>query len=137
MIISHGLETTVAEYEALPTREQKKISKKFIDLYEKSPLYVMTDHDKLIIAHAGIRKDYIGKTNKKVKTFVLYGDISGAKHPDGSPVRRDWAQDYDGEAWIVYGHTPVKEARQVQSYVQYRYRLCFWWKANSTSLSRI
>ena len=42
--ISHGLETTVAEYEALPTREQKIISKKFIDLYEKSPLYVMTDH---------------------------------------------------------------------------------------------
>ena len=66
-MISHGLETTVAEYEALPTREQKKISKKFIDLYEKSPLYVMTDNDKLIIAHAGIRKDYIEKQTKKLK----------------------------------------------------------------------
>ena len=27
-MVSHGLETTVAEYEALPTREQKKISQK-------------------------------------------------------------------------------------------------------------
>lgn len=111
--ISHGLETTVAEFEALPTREQKIIRKKFIDLYEHSPLYVIADQGKLIIAHAGIRKDYIGKSNKKVKTFVLYGDITGAKHPDGSPLRRDWAQYYDGEPWIIYGHTPVMEPRQV------------------------
>ena len=111
--VSHGLETTVAEYETLPTREQKKIRKKFMDLYEYSPLYVITDDENLIIAHAGIRKDYIGKSSKKVKTFVLYGDIKGAKHPDGSPIRRDWAQYYDGKPWIIYGHTPVKEPRQV------------------------
>ena len=84
-----------------------------MDLYEYSPLYVITDDEKLIIAHAGIRKDYIGKSNKKVKTFVLYGDITGAKHPDGSPIRRDWAEYYDGKPWIIYGHTPVKEPRQV------------------------
>lgn len=112
--ISHGLETTVAEYKALPAREQKKIRKKFIDLYEHSPLYHITDHGKLIIAHAGIREENIGQSNKKVKTFVLYGDITGAKHSDGSPIRRDWAQQYDGEAWIIYGHTPVKEARQIK-----------------------
>ena len=113
VMISHGLETTVAEYKALPTREQKIIRQKFIDLYEQSPLYHIADHGQLIIAHAGIRKDYIGKTTGKVKTFVLYGDITGEKHPDGSPVRRDWAKHYDGEPWIIYGHTPVKEARQV------------------------
>lgn len=111
--ISHGLETTVAEYEALSTREQKKIRKKFMDLYEHAPLYQVTDGGKLVIAHAGIRQDYIGQTHHKVKTFVLYGDISGAKHPDGSPVRRDWAKQYNGDAWIIYGHTPVPEARQV------------------------
>lgn len=111
--ISHGLETTVSEYKALPTREQKKVRKKFMDLYEQSPLYQITDEGKLIIAHAGIRKDDIGKRNGKVKTFVLYGDINGSKYPDGSPVRRDWAKHYDGEPWIIYGHTPVIEARQV------------------------
>ena len=34
----------------------------------------------------------------KVQTFVLYGDITGEKHADGSPVRRDWAQEYKGQA---------------------------------------
>lgn len=111
--IAHGLETTVAEYEALSTREQKVIQKKFIDLYEKSPLYHVLDEKKLIVCHAGIRQDYIGRSDKKVETFVLYGDITGEKHPDGSPVRRDWAQHYKGDAWIVYGHTPVKEPRLV------------------------
>ncbi|MDQ0217505.1 bis(5'-nucleosyl)-tetraphosphatase PrpE [Peribacillus cavernae] len=111
--IKHGLETTVAEYEALPAREQKKVRKKFIDLYEQAPLYQTTDDGKLIIAHAGIRGDYIGKFNDRVKTFVLYGDITGAKHPDGTPERLDWAKSYTGELWIVYGHTPVPEARKV------------------------
>ncbi|WP_409304676.1 bis(5'-nucleosyl)-tetraphosphatase PrpE [Peribacillus sp. SCS-155] len=111
--IAHGLETTVAEYEALSTRGQKKIQKKFIELYENAPLYHITDNGNLIIAHAGIRQDYIGKHNNKVKTFVLYGDITGAKHSNGMPVRRDWAQNYQGEPWIIYGHTPVPEARKV------------------------
>lgn len=84
-----------------------------MDLYERSPLYQIMDEGRLIIAHAGIRSDYIGQYSSKVKTFVLYGDINGSKHPDGSPVRKDWAKSYKGESWIVYGHTPVPEARQV------------------------
>lgn len=111
--IAHGLETTVAEYKALSSNEQAIIKHKFIDLYEQSPLYHILDNNQLIVCHAGIRQDYIGRADKKVQTFVLYGDITGEKHPDGSPVRRDWAQNYTGNAWIVYGHTPVKEPRFV------------------------
>ncbi|MFD1735342.1 bis(5'-nucleosyl)-tetraphosphatase PrpE [Bacillus salitolerans] len=111
--VTHGLETTVAEYEALSTKDQKMIKKHFIELYEKAPLYQIVDHHKLVIAHAGIREDYIGRFDKKVQTFVLYGDITGATHPDGRPIRRDWAQHYNGKAWIVYGHTPVREPRIV------------------------
>jgi protein phosphatase len=111
--ISHGLETTVAEYEALDRKKQNIIKGKFIELYEKSPLYQVLDNGKLVIAHAGIREDFIGTLNSKVKTFVLYGDITGEKHQDGSPVRRDWAKKYRGDAFIVYGHTPVKEVRWV------------------------
>lgn len=109
--VTHGLETTVEEYESLGNNEQNKIRSKFIDLYEQSPLYQFLHNGNLVIAHAGIRADYIGKENSKVKTFVLYGDISGEKHPDGSPVRRDWAKKYSGKPTIVYGHTPVKEPR--------------------------
>ncbi|MFK9095310.1 bis(5'-nucleosyl)-tetraphosphatase PrpE [Bacillus salipaludis] len=109
--VAHGLETTVAEYESLYKKDQQSIRKKFIELYEKAPLYLVFDNEKLIIAHAGIKQEFIGQTHAKVKKFVLYGDITGEKHPDGSPVRRDWAKSYHGNFSIVYGHTPVTKPR--------------------------
>lgn len=109
--IKHGLETTVAELEALKKSEQQTIRQKFMELYEAVPLYLVLDNQKLIIAHAGIKQDLIGQTNSRVKDFVLYGDITGQNNPDGTPVRRDWAKKYNGKAYIVYGHTPVKQAR--------------------------
>jgi protein phosphatase len=113
--ITHGLETTVQEYEALKKQKQRKIRDQFITLYESSPLYQVVDNRRLVIAHAGILQEDIGKINSKVKTFVLYGDITGEKHPDGSPVRRDWAKHYRGEVVIVYGHTPVREVRMINN----------------------
>ncbi|MGP7817248.1 bis(5'-nucleosyl)-tetraphosphatase PrpE [Niallia sp. 01092] len=113
--IRHGLETTVAEIQELTPSEQMKIKEMFIELYENAPLYHLLDNKKLIIAHAGIREDYIGEYSNKVKTFVLYGDITGETHEDGFPVRRDWAKEYEGKATIVYGHTPVKEVRIIHN----------------------
>jgi diadenosine tetraphosphatase ApaH/serine/threonine PP2A family protein phosphatase len=113
----HGLETTVAELEALPKNEFNKIRTQFISLIEESPLYHVLDGGKLVIAHAGIQAKDIGDVNKRIKTFVLYGDITGEQNPDGTPVRRDWAKRYDGEALVVYGHTPVKEPRFIHQTV--------------------
>ncbi|KAB7705007.1 bis(5'-nucleosyl)-tetraphosphatase PrpE [Bacillus aerolatus] len=109
--INNGLDTTVAELNELNNRDYKRVKKKFMTLYEQSPLYHILDDGRLIIAHAGIRECDIGKYNSKVKTFVLYGDITGETHPDGFPVRRDWAKTYYGKPWIIYGHTPTKEVR--------------------------
>ncbi|KEZ53487.1 MULTISPECIES: bis(5'-nucleosyl)-tetraphosphatase PrpE [Metabacillus] len=109
--VAHGLETTAAELESLEEEERKQIYSSFMNLYEQAPLYQVLDGGALVIAHAGIRADYIGKTNKKVKEFVLYGDITGQTNPDGTPVRRDWAKLYRGKPFIVYGHTPVRKAR--------------------------
>jgi diadenosine tetraphosphatase ApaH/serine/threonine PP2A family protein phosphatase len=111
----HGLETTTAEYRSLNTRDQKFISKQFITLYEHAPLYLLLPELDIIVAHAGIKENLIGRTDKKVKTFVLYGDISGEFDTDGRPIRRDWAKHYHGNTWIVYGHTPVKEPRIVNN----------------------
>ena len=115
--IQHGLETTVEEYEALNTKEQVAIRNKMIRLYEQAPLYLEIPEVNVVIAHAGIKESLIGRYDKKVKTFVLYGDITGEKLPDGRPVRRDWAKQYTGERWIVYGHTPVLEPRFVNKTV--------------------
>lgn len=109
--INNGLETTVAELKNLTVKEENHIRRLFVDLYEGSPLYHQLDDGKLIIAHAGIRAEDIGKNNKSIRTFVLYGDITGEFLPDGRPVRRDWAAHYTGKSLIVYGHTPVPEPR--------------------------
>lgn len=111
---THGLETTVAELKVLSKAEYATIRTKYLELYENAPLYLILEEKQLVIAHAGIRSDYIGREDKRVKTFVLYGDITGEKNPDGSPVRRDWAKEYTNQkSFIVYGHTPVREPRLV------------------------
>lgn len=113
--ITHGLETTVEELENSTPEAREKIRAKFIELYESAPLYQVLDDGKLIVAHAGIKQSLIGRHDKRVKTFVLYGDITGKNNPDGTPERRDWAQHYTGEAWIVYGHTPVSSPRIINN----------------------
>ncbi|MFZ3577926.1 bis(5'-nucleosyl)-tetraphosphatase PrpE [Virgibacillus sp. DJP39] len=111
--IQHGLETTVDEYLSFNQRGQKMIKHQFMTLYEESPLYLQLSEVNTIVAHAGIKEAYLGRTDKKVRSFVLYGDVTGAVHADGRPIRGDWAQEYQGENWIVYGHTPVLEPRIV------------------------
>ncbi|KMK96768.1 bis(5'-nucleosyl)-tetraphosphatase PrpE [Rossellomorea marisflavi] len=111
--IRHGLETTVAEWASSSSSKQEAIKKKFLALYEDAPLYDVLDGGRLILAHAGMKEEWIGRKNKKIRTFVLYGDITGERNPDGTPVRRDWARNYHGDAWIVYGHTPVPEPRMI------------------------
>ncbi|WP_112180160.1 MULTISPECIES: bis(5'-nucleosyl)-tetraphosphatase PrpE [Paraliobacillus] len=111
--ISHGLETTVAEFQALSKDRQAQVKKQFVELYEQADLYESIPEVNAIVAHAGIREDLIGRKDKETAVFVLYGDITGKSHDDGRPERRDWAQDYHSDRWIVYGHTPVKEARRI------------------------
>lgn len=63
--IQHGLETTVEEYQALSNRDQKMIRQKFITLYEQADLYIQLPNVKAVVAHAGIRSNYIGRYDKK------------------------------------------------------------------------
>lgn len=109
--ITHGLETTVAELGKLSSDTKQQVKKDFIHLVENAPLYLVLDEGQLIVSHAGIRQDLIGQYNKKVRTFCLYGDITGEKDETGFPIRRDWSQEYTGETWIIYGHSPVKQPR--------------------------
>jgi protein phosphatase len=115
--ILHGLETTTAELSSITQKERMEYRDSFIELYETSPLYQVLDEGKLIIAHAGIKEEYIGRNDKRVKTFVLYGDITGEVNEDGTPIRRDWASEYKGRAWIIYGHTPVLKPRKINNTV--------------------
>ncbi|MFC7062812.1 bis(5'-nucleosyl)-tetraphosphatase PrpE [Halobacillus seohaensis] len=113
----HGLETTTAEFKNLSKHEQREVKREFMELIDSSPLYEVLPDVNAVIAHAGIREEDIGQENKRITTFVLYGDITGDKLPDGRPERKDWAQHYQGDRWVVYGHTPVYEPRFVNQTV--------------------
>lgn len=103
----HGLEMTVAEWRQLEQGAQQQFRNRFIRFYEELPLYHRL-HDDLIVVHAGLRQDMIGlPLSRRIITFALYGEITGKYHPDGRPVRGNWAKSYQGKPWIVYGHTPV------------------------------
>lgn len=76
--------------------------------------YVL-DGGRLVVAHAGLKEAYHGRSSGRVRAFALYGDTTGETDEFGLPVRYPWAQEYRGSATVVYGHTPVPEAEWVNN----------------------
>jgi len=103
--ISHGLERTVEQFSA-ESDAFKQATRAFL---EGLPSYAWLDDGRLVVAHAGLKKEMLGRNTKAVRRFCIYGDISGERDANGLPERFNWAADYRGEALIVYGHTPVVE----------------------------
>ncbi|MCO7174530.1 bis(5'-nucleosyl)-tetraphosphatase PrpE [Sporolactobacillus kofuensis] len=110
--VAHGLETTVQELDQLDAQVRDQVSMQFINLYTKAPLILYLDQQRLVVCHAGIQEQDLNQPiSNRIKTFVLYGDITGKKDVNGLPERRDWAMHYHGDPLIVYGHTPVLKPR--------------------------
>jgi len=103
--IAHGLEESVAQLKGQAASFVNEVR----SFLEQLPSHYILDHGRLVVAHAGIKKDMIGKKSREVQKFTLYGEVTGETDEHGLPVRGDWAMDYDGDALIVYGHTPMKE----------------------------
>ena len=59
------------------------------------------------MSHAGLTERYQGRASGRVREFCLYGQTTGETDEYGLPVRYPWAQEYRGEAMVLYGHTPV------------------------------
>ncbi len=104
--VSHGLAETLAQLAEQPP-EFSALVEKFIDGLVS---HLVLDDGKLVVAHAGLRADMQGRASGAVRSFALYGDTTGETDEFGLPVRYPWAEDYRGDAMVVYGHTPVPEA---------------------------
>lgn len=113
--IAHGLEKTVAEIKALPDDEEEFFKEEFLQLFREAPPYLILDRGKLVVSHGGIKEEMIGRVTERIKNFCFFGDTTGEVTEEGLPVRRDWAREYGGDALIVYGHTPVPEAKFVNN----------------------
>jgi protein phosphatase len=107
--ISHGLAATLQQLEAEPAEFRERV----MSFLEGLPHHLVLDGGKLVVAHAGLSADLQGRHSKRVESFGLYGETTGKKDEYGLPVRGDWFADYRGNASVVYGHTPVTEAKWI------------------------
>lgn len=103
---THGLDLSIAQMESEPPEFRQEI-KGFLNSLVS---HIWLDGGKLVVAHAGLREDMIGRSSGAVREFCLYGETTGETDEFGLPVRHNWAADYRGETTVVYGHTPVLEA---------------------------
>jgi len=106
--IGYGLDVTIAEFDALPPAEREQTRQATISLVRDAPSYLILDGGKIVASHGGIKEHMVGRYDGDVISMCLYGDTTGETLPNGLPVRRDWAAEYHGWRFVVYGHTPVR-----------------------------
>ena len=104
--LTHGLDRSVAQMGAEPKSFHQAV-KAFLDAL---PSHIWCDGGRLVVAHAGLTADMIGRSTAAVREFCLYGDTDGATDAEGLAIRYHWAARYSGDTTVVYGHTPVADA---------------------------
>ncbi|MCA8988103.1 MAG: polynucleotide kinase-phosphatase [Planctomycetaceae bacterium] len=107
--MTHGLAQTWSEIESLPDEIRDPFCTELAQFLDGLVSHYVLDAGKLVVAHAGIKEEYHGRGSGKVREFCLYGDTTGETDEFGMPVRLNWAEEYRGNALVVYGHTPVAE----------------------------
>ncbi|MDR1379250.1 MAG: polynucleotide kinase-phosphatase, partial [Synergistaceae bacterium] len=108
---THGLDVTIAAFEN-ETPAFREAVKEFLNGLVSH--YVL-DGGKLVVAHAGVREKFQGRASGRVRAFCLYGETTGERDEFGLPERIDWAEDYRGQAAVVYGHIALEEVRALNN----------------------
>jgi len=103
--ITHGLAESLAQLEA----ETPEFHQQVADFIDDLVSHYVLDEGKLVVAHAGMKASMQGRGSGKVRDFALYGETTGETDEFGLPVRYNWADEYRGQAMVVYGHTPIPE----------------------------
>ena len=109
--LSHGLAESLTQLEA----ESDDFRDRSREFMRGLLSHYVLDDGKLVVAHAGLTENYHGRSSGRVRAFALYGDTTGETDEYGLPVRYPWAQEYRGQAMVVYGHTPVPRAEWINN----------------------
>ena len=102
---THGLAESLNQLE----NETPEFREQVADFIEGLVSHYVLDRGKLVVAHAGMKQEYQGRASGRVRQFTLYGETTGETDEFGLPVRLNWAEEYRGQATVVYGHTSVAE----------------------------
>jgi len=107
--VTHGLDASLAQLAEEPPRFREEVA----DFLQKLVSHVVLDEGRLVVAHAGMKEAYQGRSSARVRDFALYGETTGETDEYGLRILVDWAADYRGSAAVVYGHTTVVEPKWV------------------------
>lgn len=113
--LNHGLDKTMEQLDAVVAEGERGFPDAVRAFIEGLPEHLVLDGGALVIAHAGLKEAYHGRESGAVRSFALYGDVTGERTPQGFPVRRAWEAEYTGDAMVVYGHTPSVAAGWVNN----------------------
>lgn len=110
--LSHGDENIAAELRLLEeeagTEAAAALKEELKQFLLSAPSHLVMCRDgvrRLVIAHAGIRDEYIGRQSRRVQDFCRYGDTDGMDAA-GAPVRKEWYTGHESGELIVWGHDP-------------------------------
>ena len=106
---SPGTARSLRQIEALGAADRRRFVDRFCRFVAALPDHLLLDGGRLVVAHAGLRRDLAGRQSGETRRFAVYGETTGEVDRYGLPVRIKWAAAYRGRALVVYGHTPVRE----------------------------
>lgn len=114
--LSHGDENVAEEFErykenfgAEKTNQLKNELKDFLLYAPSHYVFVKNGVKTVVVTHAGIRDEYIGKLSHSISDFCRYGDTDGFDEK-GKSIRKDWYTAHKSKELIIWGHDPKPEA---------------------------
>ncbi|HEV8122464.1 MAG TPA: AAA family ATPase [Candidatus Polarisedimenticolia bacterium] len=110
-----GTEVTLGQLAAAPPEERRRFRRRFAAYVASRPSHLLLDAGRLAVAHAGLREEHVGRDSDAVRRFAVRGETMADLDGYGLPRRVNWALAYRGRAFVVYGHTPVREPETIGS----------------------
>lgn len=108
---AHGLTAALAQ--SLESGTPAEWASRAVEM-ERLPSHISLDAGRLLICHGAARPDLIGRAapgDREAESWFLFGAPTGARTPEGFPVRADFQPDWDGSAFVVVGHSTVAAPR--------------------------
>ncbi len=111
------MESTIQELDKLTKEERIAFRNRFMHCYESQCFYLLLDKRRLAVVHGGLREESMGRFSNKIRAVCLYGETTGIFEESGKPERLDWAAEYRGKPFVVYGHTVAEEPKIIHNTV--------------------
>ncbi|MFC4100785.1 polynucleotide kinase-phosphatase [Paenibacillus xanthanilyticus] len=107
--LNHGdekLAEELARYEAEQGEAAAEWKRRMRDFLLAAPSHLVFAREgvrHVVVAHAGIRDEFIGKQSKRIQDFCRFGDTEGTD-AQGKPIRKEWHTGHRSGELIVWGH---------------------------------